>query len=466
MPSLVRSALKLKIQKLGRTFEEQQQNNGQHAQHHGVDHGGAPRHAREKAFAGRLLRESQGGRPMAHDVDEARHAQGNEQPGAQIDAEHVVQQEIRGKPPKMQPAGAGLPRKEPGHVFGHGEAVGAEHGPKDDEAAVERRRAKKDPTQHDAAKGDRPGGEPGRPGLGGLFPMQSLDQIAPPVIERQQYAVQAAPDDKRPAGTVPQPAEQHGHHQIAIAARSPFAVPPQGDVQVILEKIRQSDVPTPPEINNVEGLVGRIEVGRQNDVEHAGNADGHVGIAGKIKINLQGIAERAQPRLAHVHRDAGIGRAEDLAHIGGQTVRDDDFLGQAKNEDRDAHRHVFQAGRIHFFGIELGNDLLVMQQRTGNKMREIGDEQAVMHGRGQGGLPPVGIDDKGNLREGEKGDAQGQGRRMGWRRQAEDAEQKREIFIIAQHGQIAGDADKKPAFLQARSLAGQDGATDAVVEGR
>lgn len=49
-------------------------------------------------------------------------------------------------------------------------------------------------------------------------------------------------------------------------------------------------MPSPPEILDVRGLVGRVEVDRELEIEQQGGADGHVRVAGKIVVELERVA--------------------------------------------------------------------------------------------------------------------------------------------------------------------------------
>jgi alginate O-acetyltransferase complex protein AlgI len=53
---------------------------------------------------------------------------------------------------------------------------------------------------------------------------------AQPPLDRQIRAVQSAPDDERPVGAVPQPAEQHRSHQRRVGSRLAVSVPAEGNV--------------------------------------------------------------------------------------------------------------------------------------------------------------------------------------------------------------------------------------------
>ena len=80
------------------------------------------------------------------------------------------------------------------------------------------------------------------------------------------------------------------------------------NVEIVAQELRQRHVPAPPEIDDVDGLVRRIEIERQKDAEHQRNADRHVRVAGEIEIELEGVGERADPGL--IERRCGRAKGE------------------------------------------------------------------------------------------------------------------------------------------------------------
>src|SRR5580698_8628971 len=50
---------------------------------------------------------------------------------------------------------------------------------------------------------------------------------------REPKSVNAAPDHKSPVRTVPQPTQQHCHHQVLIGAQRSFTVSAQRNVEII-----------------------------------------------------------------------------------------------------------------------------------------------------------------------------------------------------------------------------------------
>ena len=111
-------------------------------------------------------------------------------------------------------------------------------------------------------------------------------------------------------------------------------------------------------------------------------------------------------------------------------------------------------GRFEFGGFELRDHVAVMQDRARNQVREIRHEQRVMRQRVMTNLAPVGVDQKCDLGEGVKGDADreqnvhGHGRR---KQRVEIANDEAGIFEDAKRQQIAGDARRQHG--KARPLA-------------
>ena len=49
-------------------------------------------------------------------------------------------------------------------------------------------------------------------------------------MDHQENAMQPAPDDECPAGTVPQPPQKHRDEEVEIAAQRSFPVAAQGEI--------------------------------------------------------------------------------------------------------------------------------------------------------------------------------------------------------------------------------------------
>jgi hypothetical protein len=168
------------------------------------------------------------------------------------------------------------------------------------------------------------------------------------------------------------------------------------DVEIVAQKLRQRHVPAPPEIDDGGGLVRRIEIQRQEDAEHQRDADRHIRVAGEIEIQLEGVSERADPGLVE-GRSVGAegGRDQRLDAVG-----EAGFFEQPDREDDESAQDQMRIGAFGFFTLELRNHILVMQDRSRDQMREVGDEESVMRQRVTRDIAAIGVDQECNLGEG------------------------------------------------------------------
>ncbi len=268
----------------------------------------------------------------------------------------------------------------------------------------------------DARKGDKVKGQ--RHGNGplpkGVFGLPRAD-LAPQLVDGDAEAIEPAPDDKVPAGSVPQTAQQHGHPNVDVGGhpgvkcgnarhgqgsgehhprkptedlgvgphqghkrqqKSPAdggkprgpAVAPHGDVEVILEPPRQAHVPALPEVATAVGLVWAVEVLGQVVAHEQSHADGHVGVSTEIGVDLQGIA-------IHGHEDLKTtvccrrGKHA-VIEIDRNPIRQKDLLEQSiQNPEAGAPNGGFG----HRFGVQnLGHKVSRPDNGTGHKLRKEG----------------------------------------------------------------------------------------------
>ena len=85
---------------------------------------------------------------------------------------------------------------------------------------------------------------------------------------------------------MPQAAEQHSEHQVAVGEPAPAAATAEGNVQVVAQPTGERNVPAPPKIRHAGRQVGALEVDGEVEPEQFGHADGHIGVAGEIEIDL------------------------------------------------------------------------------------------------------------------------------------------------------------------------------------
>ena len=146
-------------------------------------------------------------------------------------------------------------------------------------------------------------------------------------------AVEPTPHHEGPRGTVPQAAEQHGEHEVAVGGRLGAPIAPEGDVEVVPQPTRERDVPAPPEVLDGQGRVGTVEVLREADAEQQGDADRDVRVAAEVGVDLHCVAIDREEDL-----EAGevAGDGEDgVDHLGAEPARDHDLLEQPRHDEEE-----------------------------------------------------------------------------------------------------------------------------------
>ena len=79
---------------------------------------------------------------------------------------------------------------------------------------------------------------------------------------------------------MPQTAEHHRDHQVAVGGERRPSRPAQGLVEVVAQPRAERDVPAPPELLEVARDVGGVEVlGQLVPEQLRGAAERHVGVA-------------------------------------------------------------------------------------------------------------------------------------------------------------------------------------------
>ena len=114
------------------------------------------------------------------------------------------------------------------------------------------------------------------------------------LVCHQPEAVNAAPNHKIEAGSVPQSAKQHGDNKVHILSYLALSVASERDIDVVANPRRQRNVPPPPEVSNAVAFVRSVEVHRKAETQQQCNADGHVAIAAEVAVNLHGITVYSQ----------------------------------------------------------------------------------------------------------------------------------------------------------------------------
>jgi len=240
----------------------------------------------------------------------------------------------------------------------------------------------------------------------------------PGTLQGQKRPVPQSPDEKIPAGPVPDAAQGKNKKQIEAHAPRRHPAPPKRDIEVIPKPGGKRHVPAPPKFPHGSGNVGVVEVLGQSDAEKQGEPYGHVGIAGEIEIELRAVAAQSQPRRGHVQVRAG----EDGVDQRGQRAGDEGLLGQPDSESPGALAKMLQARATL---AEVGQKRPEPGDGAGRELGEKGQGRAesdeALLGRDGATFD---IDQIGHGLEGEKGDAKRC--RQG------------HVFVPGEHGEIGG----------------------------
>src|SRR5580704_5872351 len=82
-------------------------------------------------------------------------------------------------------------------------------------------------------------------------------------LGRQRGSMNSTPDRITPRGSVPDPAQNHGDHEIQVGAESALLAAAQWNVEIFHQKRGQRDVPAFPEFSERCSDVWKIEVADQ-----------------------------------------------------------------------------------------------------------------------------------------------------------------------------------------------------------
>ena len=164
-------------------------------------------------------------------------------------------------------------------------------------------------------------------------------------------------------------------------------------------------MPPPPEDADALRLVGGAEIKGNVDVKELSQAYGHIGIAAEIKIDLEGIGKSRGPGGAEAQTGSGKpGVREKRQGIGNNRL-----FEQADGEYVRAFCRVVPVPVPPCFVFELGYHLAVEHDGARHQLGEKQHKDAVVVKPLQNLLALADGDQKRELLEGEKADAQRQG---------------------------------------------------------
>ncbi len=199
------------------------------------------------------------------------------------------------------------------HIFAANAQVGgAEEDPADDDAQ-ENELAVETPPHHCRVRGD---------------PAARFERVE----HDEHRAMPRPPDHEEPCRAVPQAAEQHRDHEVAVLPESPAAIASERNVQVIAQPERERHVPAPPEVARIGGLVRAVKIlGKANGKEMA-EANGHVGVAGEIKVDAERISQYRGPAPDKAEILSGAKGIPHRVDRRGETIGEDQLLGHPHRE--------------------------------------------------------------------------------------------------------------------------------------
>ena len=295
------------------------------------------------------------------------------------------------------------------------------------------------------------------------------DFFGPPVRDEQKAVVEA-PRDERPGGAVPEAAEQHGGHEVALGAGRAPAVAAEGNVEVIAEPGGEADVPAFPEIARVDGEIGVAEIEHEPEAEHQGQAAGHVGIAGEVAIDLEGEgidAEQDGEAIGRRTGEGGVGHATDV-------VGDDDLLEQAPEDEEGAMGDAVVADRAGL--LDLGQEVGGAFDGAGDELGEESDVEGEILPAARGRQhAAVDVDDVAHGLERVERDAHGQDdaqqRQRGvepqrFQQDGQAVREEVEILEEAEDAEVEDGAGGDPALAGAERGGAGEGLPDPVIRGR
>ena len=117
-----------------------------------------------------------------------------------------------------------------------------------------------------------------------------------------------APEHERPGRAVPEPADDHRQHQVAVELQHvPPRLPPERDVEVVAEPGREADVPARPEVLRAGGEVGEVEVQGQLEARGTWRSRGPRRCSPRSR-SRSGTRRRRSPASPGRRRSSATGR--------------------------------------------------------------------------------------------------------------------------------------------------------------
>ena len=244
--------------------------------------------------------------------------------------------------------------------------------------------------EHDECRDDprgRPLRVPAEPGL-----QHALDC--------ETAAMQRAPGDEFPPRPMPDPAEQHRYHQVAIGVEPAVPVAAERLIEIVAQPGRQRDVPALPELAQPLRPVGLVEIGRKAEADERRQRDRHVAIGAEIAIDLHRIGIDRDEEIGRTV--AGRGGEHRVDETGREIVRDDHLLEEPAEDQQNRRGDRDRLGRGPG---QLRQEIGGAHDGAGDQLREERHvERHVERVAAHRGVAAIDVGDVGDAVEGEKRD--------------------------------------------------------------
>ena len=159
----------------------------------------------------------------------------------------------------------------------------------------------------------------------------------PHSVDQNSHTVQSAPEQKQPAGSMPDAAYDKDNQQIYTGADDTVFVSAERNVEIVHHKPAQRHMPPAPERLKIGGFIRRVEVERKFYVEKFTYSHCHIAIAAEVKIKLERKRQRNYPRLTEIQWRTRI-----KTRIGdnGKRIRQKTLFHKTAGENKESGVHV------------------------------------------------------------------------------------------------------------------------------
>lgn len=213
--------------------------------------------------------------------------------------------------------------------------------------------------------------------------------------------MQCAPGNEFPTRAVPDPAEQHRQHHVAVGLQPAIAIAAQRLVEIVAQPGRQRNMPAVPEFAQPLRPIGLVEIGREAEAEQCGQRNRHVAVGAEIAVDLHRIAisreQQVRPAIARWSSENRIDQP------GGEIIGDHDLFKETA-EDQQQGRGDWD--RLCRGPRELRQEVPGAHDRSRHELRKEGHvEEHVERVAAHRDIAAINIGDVGDAMKGEKRDA-------------------------------------------------------------